>query len=505
MTSDLAPMPAAPARAPGDALKRRGANTYLGASAVAQVCALLRYTILARLLGAEQLGLAAAIILTSQFFESITDSGSDRFLIQDRDGDAPEVQKFVQMVFAGRGILLAIALATFAWPIAAFYRVPSLGPALAVLAVSPLIYGFFHLDMRRAQRNKDFRTEGIALLVSESAGLVATVTAAVLTRSYTSILYGLIVRSIAIVLVSHLKAERPYAIAFSAKYAPRLARFAAPLMLNGLLIFFGSQGDRIVIGDRLGLAALGHYSAVLLLVFYPSAVISRYVSAIHLPNIATAAHESGARATVAMDRLAGQTLLLGMLLVAGFTVVGPTAVVVLYGSKFQQPVLDVCLIGFLQAIRLIRIWPNTAAIGIGRSGIVLANNISRLVGLGLGLWAGVRGFGIPGVVGGLIVGELAALITALLLLNRATGSRPYHDMDRFAFLVLEGAGLVGIIFGLQDHSVPLVALSSAAVLIVAGWTTWREAATVAEAVRVARRSMSRIAAMWAPALSKGEP
>ena len=38
---------------------------------------------MARLLGPEQIGLAALLILTSSFFESVSDNGSDRFLIQD--------------------------------------------------------------------------------------------------------------------------------------------------------------------------------------------------------------------------------------------------------------------------------------------------------------------------------------------------------------------------------------------------------------------------------------
>ena len=69
---------------------RRGARAYLAGSIVAQGCALGRYTLLARLLGPEQLGLAATLILTQQFFESLSDSGADRFSIQDKDGDTPE-------------------------------------------------------------------------------------------------------------------------------------------------------------------------------------------------------------------------------------------------------------------------------------------------------------------------------------------------------------------------------------------------------------------------------
>ena len=47
----------------------------------------MRYVILARLLGPEQLGLAATLLLTAQFFESLSDTGANRFIVQDARGD----------------------------------------------------------------------------------------------------------------------------------------------------------------------------------------------------------------------------------------------------------------------------------------------------------------------------------------------------------------------------------------------------------------------------------
>ena len=81
---------------------RRGTKAFLAASGVAQLCALARYTVLARLLGPEQLGLAAILILTAQFFESVTDSGSDRFLVQDRGGNDPALLRLTHPVSLAR-------------------------------------------------------------------------------------------------------------------------------------------------------------------------------------------------------------------------------------------------------------------------------------------------------------------------------------------------------------------------------------------------------------------
>jgi O-antigen/teichoic acid export membrane protein len=467
--------------------RRRGARLYLGASFAAQVCALIRYTALARLLGPEQLGLAATLILTSQFFDSVTDSGSDRYLIQDRDGDAPDVQRFVQLVFVTRGVVTAGLLVAISGPLAAFYHASSLASGLIILAISPLIFGFIHLDMRRAQRHEDFRTEGIALLVGEAAALCVTLAAALMTHNYMSSVYGLIVRSACIVAVSHLCSERKYALGYAASRAASLARFALPLTLNGLLLFLGSQGDRVLIGNQLGLTALGKYSAVILLIFYPSGVVTRYLAAIHLPRVAVAGRLHERHSVTAAERLAGQTLLIGLGMCAGFAAIGPMAVSVLYGAKFVQPPVDVCLIGILQTARFVRLWPNTAALAIGRSGIVLANNVARLVGLAIGLAAGVSGLGIPGVVAGLVAGEFLALFTAILLLNRATTSSLARDLDRFAILALECAALALAAFAYQHHQVLLGAAAGIVGVGTIGWAMARERATITDLLTMIAR------------------
>jgi O-antigen/teichoic acid export membrane protein len=479
---------ASPARVsdiPGRMPSRRGAKVYLVGSSVAQVCALVRYTVLARLIGPEQLGLAATLVLTSQFFESVTDSGSDRFLIQDRDGDTPQVQRLVQLVFAGRGVMLAAALVLFSGPIAALYHTPTLAAGLMALALSPLIFGFLNLDMRRAQRHNDFRSEALGLLLGESGGLCATVAAAILTHSYTAILYGLITRQLIVVLVSHLRAERRYELGFSRAYAARLAGFAAPLMLNGLLLFAGSQGDRVLVGNQLGLTALGHYSAVLLLIFYPATMVSRYLNTIHLPHIA-AGRDNVLERNHAVERLAGQTLVLGLAMSAGFAAVGSTAVTLLYGAKFRQAAMSVCLIGILQTIRFVRLWPNTAALGMGRSGLVLVNNIARMVGLPVALVAAMRGGGVDGIVLGLILGELAALAMGISMVNSASGQPKVHDFDRFAILALGSAALVAAVFAWRYPTAPHIFVALAGLSAAIIWTIVRETTTLTEAAATGR-------------------
>lgn len=463
---------------------RRGGKVYLAGAVVAQACALFRYTLLARILGPQQLGLVATLILVANFFEMVSDTGSDRFLVQDREGEDPAVQNLVQLVFLSRGLFMGLGLAIVAWPVAQFYHAPALFAGLAILGLSPLLRGAMHLDTRRFQRRNDFRAEGVGILISEILSLGATVVAAYLTRDYTAILYGLILRSALVAIISHILSERPYRLAYSSTIARRLRAFSGPLIANGFLMFVAGQSDRLMVSGLVSLTALGQYSAILLLVLYPTAALTRYVTGIHLPLVA--ADPLSTSRDAAPDKLAGTALLLSLATAAGFAVVGPLAVRVLYGVKFSEAPLLIAMIGVLTTGRLMRVWPTTLAIGLGQSHIVMANNLARMLGIPAAFaFVGLLG-GVAGVVTGFIVGELAALITAVVMLNRGRGLAWTHDFDRVAAFVIACAVIIGLTGAVQYHW-----LAGAVLLIPAALTTvWvakREQQSIDGGLRIARR------------------
>jgi O-antigen/teichoic acid export membrane protein len=475
---------------PETTARRRGATAYLAASAVQQVAALLRYVLLARLIGPEQLGLAATLILTASFFDLISDTASDRYLIQDKDGDQETVQNLVQLVLAGRGVMIAAALAISAWPVSIFYKAPALAPALAILGLSPLIAGFIHLDMRRAQRDNDFRAEGVSTMASEVAGLIGTVVAAYLTHSFTAVLYGVILRSVVLVLCSHLFAQRRYRFGYSAVHGPKLARFSAPLMVTGLILFLGGQGDRVLVLRNIGFTALGHYSAVILLIYYPAAALLKYAHAIYLPLIAGARSDPVKRAEVT-DTLGAQTLLLAVAMSAGFALVAPFMVGLLYGRAFSMAAPIVALIGILQAARFLVLWPTTVALAMARTTIVLANNVLRLVAWPAALVGVAITHDLYGIVSGFIFGEFIAFAVALVMLNRSEDNPMLQGFDRFAKFVGSSIAVAGWAFALMRPGLPILSALSVFSLILITWIVSSEMATIRASILSARRYIVR--------------
>ncbi|HEX4173327.1 MAG TPA: oligosaccharide flippase family protein [Acetobacteraceae bacterium] len=449
------------------------------ANGVAQVCALLRYVILARILGPEQLGLAATLILTASFFDMISDTGGDRFIIQDARGDDPPAQKLVHLVLVCRGAATALALIVFAWPIALFYKTPALALGMATMSLSPFIMGFLHLDLRRVQRDNDFRPEALGMMVGESLGLATTVTAALVLRNYSAVIFGLVARSSALVLVSHLTAKRPYRIGFSREHAPSLTRFAAPLMFNGLVLFLGGQGDRVLVGRSIGVKGLGHYSAIMLLIYYPSQMIQRYVHAVFMPPIAAHQQNRALRDQVS-DSLGGQTFLLAILMMAGFAVVAPVMVPLLYGRAFAETAPVIALIGFLQATRFLTVWPTTVALAMGRSGIVLASNLVRLAAWPCALIGAATLGGLSGIVAGFLFGEVISFCTALAMLNLREGRHLFHSAGRLANFLLAGACTLGWATAWAAGApTPKLAITlSVATVVSAAWVLRSEAQAI---------------------------
>lgn len=394
---------------------RTGGTFYLSALIVAQAAALVRYVTLARLLGPEQLGIAVIIVLTAQLLDSITDAGADRFLIQDNDGGTPTALGLIHSVAVMRGISIAILLQVFASPVATFFRIEGLAPALRIFAIVPLIGGFTNFHFRLAQRQHDFAPEAILRILSELAGLAGTAIAAYVIRDYTAILYGLSARALTAAFTSQYLANGSYRFAYSPELARRLAKFSAPLVISGLVMFIGSQSDRVVIGNTLGPKVLGQYSGVFLLIMYPSAMAQRFLSGTLLPKISQA--EDRDHSTRELESI---SILVSTCMLCGFVLVAPLAIPILYGPAFKVGIGVIGLIGILQSIRFLRFWPALEGLAFGATATVMASNVVRVASLPLAILAVNLGGDLRWILVSYIAGELIALFVGIAGVNRAT-------------------------------------------------------------------------------------
>ena len=182
---------------------------------------------------------------------------------------------------------------------------------------------------------------------------------------------------------------------------------------------------------------------------------------------------------------------------AGFAVVAPFMVPILYGGRYAEPALLIGLIGVLQAARFFIVWPTTAALSMGRTRTVMFANLMRLVAYPAA-YAGLVLFGgLVGVVTGFTAGELASIYAAVMLVNRDTNRPLFTGFGRLTDLLLTGVAIVLWDLAARAWSLPLVGAAVVTTAILLFRVIRREYSilreTVAQASSAAWRAWLRVA------------
>ena len=418
----------------GRVRKPGGRGLALYTSVTSQILSLARNVVVARLLGPEEFGLAAAVILAMGFLESFSNAGPQNLLIQAKDKDVRPHLAAAHAVTLSRGLATGLLLLATAIPLSSFLGLRFGWPAVGLLAASALFSGFLHRGARLVQRDGDFRPDSITQLSGDIAALVVAILVASISHSHIAIVFALAAKSATSTIMSHFLAPQQYEISWSRNLLQRFWIFGWPLLINGPLLFLSSQADRVFISRELGVAALGTYSAVLVLIMSPSNAILRWLGTIYMPRLSRNFHQVGNLKDVGVVfNYSAMMLLLGTIMFLGFAILGDFVVHILYGSRYEMPAFLIALIGCLQIFRFLRAWPSTLALSAAASAGILVSTIVRLMALPMGYLGMLVIGGLPGLLSGFIVGEAIALLVNLAIINRASGR------SRFS-----GFGAVGV-------------------------------------------------------------
>jgi O-antigen/teichoic acid export membrane protein len=243
------------------------------------------------------------------------------------------------------------------------------------------------------------------------ADLIATAGAYIIVQfdqSYLVAIYVILIKSLTASLLSFVLARRPYQVRWGKAQFDQIFTYSLPLLINGPLLFFAAQAERLVAVSALPARDLGVYMAVLLLIYAPSQLFLRFVGSVFLPIMSREVRATGKYG----PGLAMVTAASALAMATGFALVGPLLVPLIFGPAYHLDWFIVLIIGVTQALRFSRLWSSTVALAHGLTGQVLSANSFRLIVIPLclaGVWA------IGGTLGlalGALTGELSSLIFA---------------------------------------------------------------------------------------------
>lgn len=374
----------------------RSALLILSGNAFASLLLLARNLIVARMIPVSDYGISSTFALVMSVVEMASALGLQQQIVQAKEGDDPHFQAVLQGFQVLRGVLAGIAMFVIAHPMAVAVGVPpadipNVVWAYRLLSVVPVLNALTHFDIHRLNRSMIFWP---MLLTGALPALISVLSLWPLAHGFGDwrvMLYAILVQALMGTVTSHLVTRfaggRPYRLAFNRAIMTRSLRFGWPLLAEAVLLFLVFQGDKLVVGQLLGMAPLAIFSMGMTLTLTPTLVLSKSATNLFLPLLSSA-HEAP-RFAFLSNVVFQLHILFGGALVFGVMALGPWAVHVVLGAKYAGLTSILIWLAVMQGIRIFKGGTATVALARGQTENAVAGNITRIAVLPIA-WIAVQ-------------------------------------------------------------------------------------------------------------------
>lgn len=382
-----------------------------------QALSFTRNAMIGHWLSRGDFGIAASITLMLQMLEILSDVGADRLILQADDGDDPSLIATAHAVMLVRGIVIALIVLIAGIPAAGFFHVGHAWPAFACAALVPFVKGFMHLDYRRQQRALENRPYVIIEVLPQVMALMALAPLLSIEPSYWAVVWIAVGQALVMVATSHAVAARPFRVAVDRVFLQRIVEFGWPIWLSAFPLVAVYQGDRTLIGNMLGIDALGGYAAAFMITMVPALMAAKIGNAVILPVLAQVKDqplEFARRYVVTCEAVS----IAATIYAACFLIAGGALLPMVFGPNFTGLGPVVAWLGLMWMMRMVQSVPGMALMALGLTRPFLEAGLIRAAALAGVFIALNHGHGLAGAAAAGVAGELASLIYIFWRLGR---------------------------------------------------------------------------------------
>jgi O-antigen/teichoic acid export membrane protein len=234
-----------------------GSLWLIGSGLLSKSLDFITLLVLARILTPADFGLVAIAMSLIFVVEAVFEMPLNQALVRLPDLTRDHFDT-VFTLGALRGLLLAAVLVVAAFPFAAFYKDPRLGPVICLLGVAPIARGLTSPRMVEFVKRINFPRD---LIVDFSGKVVAMATAtsiAIFTHSYWSIVAGTVASPLAMVVATYIFA--PFRPRLSLREARSLIGFVGWSSATQMVVALNWQCDRLILGRFAAARDLGAFT-----------------------------------------------------------------------------------------------------------------------------------------------------------------------------------------------------------------------------------------------------
>lgn len=352
-----------------------------GVSAVfTTVIQLVQTLVLARLLGPEQFGLMAMVLMVVLFGDLFGQMGLNDAIIPRKDVSRAELSSLYWFSIAWGGLIYLI-IYTLTPLIALGFSEPQLKTLLPVTLISIVITPFGTQFFALLQKSLKFHLLASVEIASALLGLfVAVASAWIWDQGVWALVWGHLSRNTAgtIVFMAYgwLVGPRPR-LHFATADLHGFLRFGLYRVAANGANFVVSRVDQILIGSLLGAQALGFYSMAANITLLPIQKISPVIAKVAFPVFAKIQDDIPLLKRGYMELLKILTFINAPVLI-GMAVIAPIAVPVLLGEQWTESVLLIQILAIYALLRSVGNASGSLIMGLGRADITFFWNLGLL-------------------------------------------------------------------------------------------------------------------------------
>lgn len=459
--------------APRESLKQQILQSGIWAGVLnggQRVLQILKLIILSRILLPKDFGLLGIALITMMALQQFSRLGLQEALIQHQDEDVDSYLDTVWVVGVARGALLAILMFGAAGTVSGLFSEPRATPILQALSVAVVLKGLANPAVTYYKKHLDFQKEFTYQMSGAVSDFVVAVVSALMLGTVWALVYGLLVKELVKLLLSHLLTEHTVQPRFNLKHARELLDFGQWIFVSSIVYFLVTTGDDAFVGWYLGAASLGIYQIGFRLSNAPATEIAHVIGSVMFPSVSKLQDD-----TERIRRLFSHALVVVSVLAVpmsvGMVLIAPEFIGVVLGENWvpMVPVMQVlALAGLLRAFASLT---GPVYHGMGLPEWNVYENSTRLVALTVSIWPLSEAFGATGAAASVVLAVGSGLIFGVYKMRELLGVSFNTFIRALSVPVLSSAGMAVVVFQLKRPTVLGVAIPIVAGVMVYGVLT----------------------------------
>jgi len=350
--------------------------------------------IVVRLLTPADYGLLAMAMVFVGLLYQLAELGLGSAVVQRREIDTALLRKAYGVILLVHGAL-CLSLFLAAPLISKVMEEPRLVPLVRVLSTLFLISAFQVLPLALLQRKLEYRRQSLNDFRSVILGSSTVLAGALAGWGVWSLVLGSFVTQLGKSIGLNRIAPFRHWPDFSLKGTRQLLTFGGNLTVAGILAVFFMQADVLIAGRWLGKEIVGFYSVAMHLASLPAQRMFGIINPIAFPAFSRMQHDLS---QVAYALLKGLRLLafISLPLLWGVSSVAPEIVSAILGPKWGPSTFPLAAVALMMPVRMINLFIPNALQGIGRTDVLLYNNLAAAILMPIAFFVGIQ-WGLAGL------------------------------------------------------------------------------------------------------------